>query len=177
MSPRDSILSLQMQFLSFLRKPAHVASRRCGMTVVYELRNLWRTPSDLLTLCLTATSTGTAYDISILPKCAPANVSASLDDTRAQTFHREAEKHKRYHDRLATIGPAQRLLTFRTHHFGVSGTMQRKLEQSTVFARQAHTPMQLRLESYTPISQLPFTLPPLCLSMSRNAALNPTSSF
>ncbi len=61
------------------------------MTVIHEPHNLGSTPSDRPDLF--ASSTDTAYDITVLSAYASPNVATSAKDARAPILRREAEKH------------------------------------------------------------------------------------
>ncbi len=116
---------------------AQVAFRRCGMTVIHEPHNLGSNPSDRPDLF--APLTDTAYDITILSAYAPSNVKGFSKDARSPILRREAEKHKRYDARLATIGQGLKLLAFGMNHIGVLGDDAKKViaEQATVLASQS----------------------------------------
>ncbi len=67
---------------------------------------------------------GTKTDCS-LSACASANVNGLSKDARVPILRREAEKHKLYNVRLATIGPGLALLAFCLNHVGVLGETRR----------------------------------------------------
>ncbi len=79
-----------------------------GMTVIHEPYNFGSNPSDRPDLF--APLTDTAYYITILSAYAPSNVEGFSKDARSPILRREAEKHKRYDARLATIGQGLKLL-------------------------------------------------------------------